>query len=83
MPSIMTDSLTEFIQNNASHLSVEVTEETSLLERGLLDSLLLVNLIAFLERRYGVEIPDEEIVPENFKSLSAIRALIERLAPDL
>lgn len=76
----MTDPLTDFIQNNALHLSVEVTEDTPLLESGLLDSLLLMNLIAFLERKYGIEIPDEKVVPENFDSLRSIRLLITRLA---
>ena len=76
----MTDSLIDFIQNSAPYLSTEVTDDTPLLDRGLLDSLLLMNLIAFLERKYGVEVPDEEIVPENFESLRSIRLLIARLA---
>lgn len=75
----MTDPLTDFIENNASHLTTDVTDDTMLISQGLLDSLLLMNLLAFLERKYGIQIPDEEIVPENFETPRAIRSLISRL----
>lgn len=78
--NIMTDPLTDFIENNTSHLIRDVTDDTKLLSQGLLDSLLLMNLLAFLERKYGIQIPDEEIVPENFETPRAIRSLISRLA---
>jgi acyl carrier protein len=77
---IMTDPLTDFFQNSASHLQIEVTEDTPLLDQGLLDSLLLMNLIAFLERKYGIEVPDAVVVPENFENLRSIRLLIARLS---
>jgi acyl carrier protein len=50
-----------------------------LLEQGLLDSLDLMKLIAFLERRYLLVVPEEEITPANFRSLAAIRTLIDSL----
>jgi acyl carrier protein len=77
----MNDPLTDFIQSNSSHLRIEVTEDTQLLAQGLLDSLLLMRLIAFLERRFGIDLPDEEVVPENFETLRSIRSLIARLGP--
>lgn len=77
----MNDPLTDFIQSNSSHLRIEVTEDTQLLAQGLLDSLLLMRLIAFLERRFGIDLPEEEAVPENFETLRSIRSLIARLGP--
>ena len=75
----MTDPLTDFISSSAPQLGGDITDDTPLLERGLLDSLLLMNLIAFLERKYKIEVPDEEIVPENFQDLRSIRSFISRL----
>ena len=50
----------------------------SLLETGLLDSMALVKLIAFIEERFGVVLGDDEFDPDNFETLSAIAALIEQ-----
>lgn len=75
----MSDPLTEFIHTHAPQLANEITDETPLLEQGLLDSLELMKLIAFLERRYNLVLPEEKITQENFKNLASIRALIETL----
>lgn len=76
---VNTDPLTEYICTHAPHLTSEVTEETPLLEQGLLDSLGLMTLVAFLERRYKLAVPEEQITPDNFRNLAAIRSLIDRL----
>jgi acyl carrier protein len=49
-----------------------------LLERGIIDSLGVMRLIAFLEKTYGVEVADQDIVPENFQDLNAISNFIEQ-----
>jgi len=77
--NVNTDPLTEYIRTHAPHLASEVTEETPLLEQGLLDSLGLMTLVAFLERRYKLVVPEEQITPDNFRNLAAIRGLIDRL----
>jgi acyl carrier protein len=76
----MSDPLTEYIRTHAPHLASGVSEETPLLEQGLLDSLALMKLVAFLERQYRLAVPDEEIVPDNFRSLATIRKLIDSLS---
>ncbi|HYP30023.1 MAG TPA: acyl carrier protein [Blastocatellia bacterium] len=76
----MSDLLAEYIRTHAPHLASEVTEDTPLLEQGLLDSLGLMKLIAFLEHRHQLVVPEEEITPDNFRSLGAIRKLIESLS---
>lgn len=73
------DPLTDYILTHAPHLAVDAAEDTPLLEEGLLDSLGLMKLIAFLERRYQIEVPDEELQYNNFKNLGAVRTLIDRL----
>lgn len=46
--------------------------------QGLLDSLDMTTLVAALESTYGVFLDVDEIVPDNLKSLSAIRSLLAR-----
>ena len=61
------------------HPDVDFAAETALIDDGVLDSLDIVTLITEINDRFDVEIPAEEILPENFNSAEAILALIERI----
>lgn len=50
-----------------------------LIDAGILDSLDLVNIVAEMESEFDISIPVEEIVPENFNSISAMQQMIDRL----
>ena len=58
---------------------IDFTKETELIDEGLLESFDVFTLIAELEDQFGVEIPAEEIVPENFNSAEGIWRLLERM----
>jgi acyl carrier protein len=45
---------------------------------GMLDSLDVVTLVSALDKNYGISIDGAEIVPEHFKNLQTIRALLAR-----
>ena len=47
-----------------------------IIEGGLVDSLGLFKVIAFIEEKFGVAIPPEEIVLENFATIGAIATLV-------
>jgi len=47
-------------------------------DQGVLDSLDLTALVAELESHYGVFMDVDEIVPDNFRNLAAIKALLAR-----
>ena len=53
-----------------------VDDDQDLIETGVVDSLGIFQLIAFLEERLGVKIGDEEITPENFGTIGAICQLV-------
>jgi acyl carrier protein len=74
-------TLKSFIEQNLLHDGKQptVTLDEPLIERGVLDSLGLMNLIAFLEERAGVRVPDDEVVLENFATINAIVATADRL----
>ena len=50
----------------------------NLLERAPIDSMGVVQLVAFLEKQFGVKIRASEVTIKNFKSVDAMHALIER-----
>ena len=62
-------------------INPDVNYETceTLIEDGILTSFELVMLVAELSQRFGVTIPPDQIIPENFGSARAINALIRRL----
>jgi acyl carrier protein len=51
--------------------------DEDLLAAGTLDSLSLMELVAFIEERYGIEVSDEDLVMENFRTLRSIQELVE------
>lgn len=55
----------------------QLTPDYPLLENGVIDSLGLMQIVQLLEDEFSVEIPDSELVPENFATLSAIDKLVE------
>ena len=54
----------------------EIADDDDLIDSGIIDSLGIFQLVAFLEESFGVSIGDEEITPENFASVSAIERLV-------
>jgi len=57
----------------------EIGDDMNLLESGIIDSLGLIRLIEYLENTFSLNIPDEEVLAENFESMSAIIALLGKL----
>lgn len=51
---------------------------TNLIELGLMDSLMMMNMLACLEDEFDIEIDGDDISKENFCSVAAMAALVER-----
>jgi acyl carrier protein len=54
--------------------------EDSLFALGVLDSMGVAALVAFCEECFGIEIADDQLVPENFRSVGAIARLVRGCA---
>ena len=67
---------------NDLHDDVDFTTEENLVEDGILNSLDIVSLITEINDQFDVQIPAEEILPENFNSATALWELIQRLDQD-
>ncbi len=68
-----------FILEENDHLG----DEDSLLEKGIIDSTGVLELVAFLEESYHFKIKDEELVPENLDSIKNISNFVKGKIRDL
>ncbi len=69
--------LMTYIQESALGESRQtVTEDSPLLDSGIVDSTGILELVSFIEKEFGVRIQDEEIVPEHFDTVRSIAAFI-------
>jgi acyl carrier protein len=67
----------EFIAKSSAGVA-SVGDAESLLDAGIVDSLGVLELVGFLETRYGITVADEEMMPENFGSIEAIAEFVAR-----
>lgn len=50
----------------------DLQPEDDLLSSGVINSLGILQLVSFVEQRMGIEVPDEDVVYENFQSVAAL-----------
>jgi acyl carrier protein len=51
--------------------------DEDLLGAGILDSLSILRLVAFIEKTFGVQVPDEDVVYDNFQSINALSRYLQ------
>lgn len=69
-----------FIEDNFLYRTdqEELGDQVSLLEAGLIDSTGILELVAWLESEFGLQMADDDIVPENLDSLAMIAGFVAR-----
>lgn len=70
----------KYIEKNILAEGVQIAADTDLKQVGI-DSFSTVEIILFIERKFGVAIPDEKLIPDNFKTLNALAAVVQELMP--
>ena len=70
----------EFISRELLHdvMDTPLQDGDQLIESGIIDSLGIMTLLVFMEEKFSLQIPSEDLVPENFDSITAISNLIDR-----
>ena len=58
---------------------VDFENETKLIDDSILDSFDIIAIVAELNEHYDIEISADDLLPENFNTLEAILALVEKL----
>jgi acyl carrier protein len=55
-----------------------IQDHDLLLENGIIDSLGVLDIVAFLEAEFGLSIADDELELEDFASIETLAAFVER-----
>ncbi len=71
----------KYIENNILAGGVQIDADTNLKQAGI-DSFSTVEIILFIERKFGVSLPDEKLIPENFITIQALAATVQELISD-
>ena len=72
----MKDKILKYIEDNLLESTKKLSSDDDLLNTGLVDSIGVVKLIAFIEDEYHIKVPPEEMVIENFVTVDAISGFI-------
>ena len=74
------DTIREFITQEILHGNMTSTlgDDDQLVESGIIDSLGIMTLLSFIEEKFSIQIQGEDLVPENFASISTIAVLVDR-----
>lgn len=72
------DDIEQFIRDNFFFEGETLDADASFLETGIIDSTGVLELVGFLEERYGIKVADEDLTPENLDSLARIEQFVER-----
>lgn len=78
--AIIIEAIKKYIQQNILDGAVHIDDTTDLKQAGI-DSFSTVEIILFIERKFNVAIPDEKLIPDNFKTLQALAATVQDLMP--
>lgn len=74
----MEEKILNLLQEEYPEIDFRSSEE--LVDDGILDSLTLTGIIAILTMEFGITIPYEEIVEENFNSIAGMARMVEKLS---
>jgi acyl carrier protein len=60
------------------HAAESITADEDLIKGGIVDSLAVTQLVDFVESRYGIQVGDSDLVPDNFRSLRQLADYVDR-----
>ena len=79
-----TQTLRQFIADNFlfgdAAAAAALRDDESLIEGGLVDSTGVLELVGFLEEHFGIDVRDDEVVPDNFDSVARLAVYVQRKA---
>lgn len=76
---VTTDEICQMLRTLVPAESQKIDVDTDIVGTGLLDSVAMVELILWLEEDKQIRIPEEDLLPENFRSVRVIHEFLGRL----
>lgn len=67
----------EYIVANFLFDTGDVEDDASLMGEGIVDSTGVLEVVVFLQERFGIAITEDEVVPESFDTINALAAFVE------
>jgi acyl carrier protein len=58
--------------------SGDLLGDDSFIEKGIIDSTGILQLVEFVEQEFGLKVDDEDLIPENLDSINRLVAFVER-----
>lgn len=79
MSNTIEEQVRSYIVTNLmfGQMTDELDNDASLLELGIVDSVGVMELVLFVEETFELDIEDNEILPENFDSISQLSSYIQ------
>ncbi len=74
--TILVDFLREHCLPQKTEITLGIKDD--LIETGTIDSAGLIHFIGFIESRFGIDIPDEDLVPEKYTTVASITAYVRQ-----
>ncbi len=80
MTGAVTETLRNFVVQNFlfGDLTRPLADDDSFLEKGIVDSTGILEMVGFLEKEFGFKVQDEEIVPDHFDSIARLARYVHR-----
>jgi acyl carrier protein len=76
MPDQIQGRITDIIKK-VSRQPVNIGQNESLFDSGLLDSFALPDMVSALEEEFGIKVPDSDLTPRKFESIQSIERYVE------
>ena len=72
-------ALTEYIKKEIMrNPNAKLGDDQDLLATGVLDSLAILQLVAYISDTFGIDVPDQDVVYENFFSINALTTYLSQ-----
>ena len=76
----MRERLLGFFQSNILYDEKieDIDGDESLIDKGYIDSIGIITLVTFIKKAFDIDVPDNEIIPENFDSINSVFAYLNK-----
>jgi acyl carrier protein len=72
--------LAGFIKNEIMrNRNARLKDDEDLLSAGILDSLGILQLVAYIDKTFNLQIPDEDVIYENFQSINSLESYLSNI----
>jgi acyl carrier protein len=79
MPATPQDQILAFIRGRYPQVEIDSTRD--IFQLGFVNSLFAMELVMFVEKTFGVTVPNDELQLQNFRTAHSMAALVARLTP--